>query len=56
MQYVKTLVIACLEEARQKHLVDCINDEYLNEDYHLEVTLTVEEIRNAAKELGIKDF
>ena len=53
---LKVLVIAILQEARSKHLIDCLHDDYLNDDFHVEVTLTVGEIAAAAKVLGIDDF
>lgn len=46
---LRTLVNCCLQEARDKHLIDILNDDYLNEDHHLEITLTVGEIKQAAK-------
>ena len=45
----RTLVNCCLQEARDKHQIDLLNDKGLNEDHHLEITLTVGEIRAAAK-------
>jgi hypothetical protein len=53
----KMLVIACLQEARDKHLINVLTEhDMLNPDCHVEVTLTVEEIYRAPKKLGIKDF
>ena len=53
---LKDLVVVVLEEARSKHLIDCLHDDYLNDDYHVEITLTVGEIAKAARSLGIDDF
>lgn len=53
MDHIKTLIDACLEEASQKHQIDPVNDKYLNEEHHVEVTLTVEELRNAAEQLNV---
>ena len=46
----------CVKHPESKHLIDCLHDDYLNDDFHVEVTLTVGEIANAAKVLGISDF
>ena len=48
------LVNACLEEALDKQNIDILNDDYLNHDHHIEVTVTVKEIRSAATALGMK--
>ena len=54
---VKRLVIACLDETRQKHLIDILEEaKELNAGYHVEITLTIGEIYKAAKKLGIKEF
>ena len=45
----RTLVNCCLQEVREKHSIDLLADEDLNEDYHLEITLTVKEIRDVAR-------
>ncbi len=55
-QLLKRLVIAMLQEVQDKELCDCINDEHLNLGHHVHPTLTVGEIRGAAKELGITAF
>lgn len=54
--WLKRLVIAMLQEVQDKELCDCVNDEHLNLDHHVHPTLTVGEIRAAAKELGITEF
>ena len=56
LKNIKMLVIALLQESQQKYLIDPLRDEYLNEDYHVELTVTVGELIKAAKELNIKDF
>lgn len=53
---LKGLVVAMLEEAQDKHLIDCIAETDLNQDHHIEITLTVGEIRKAAEALGITSF
>ena len=45
---LRTLVNCCLQEARDKNLVDVLNDTDLSPDYHLEITITVQELRSAA--------
>ena len=52
----KALVQALCEEVLDKHLIDIFEDKYLNPDYHLEVTITVKELKLAAKELGITEI
>lgn len=53
---LRGLVVAMLEEAQDKHLIDCIKETDLNQDHHIEITLTIGEIRKAAEALGIKSF
>ena len=53
---LKRLVIAMLQEIQDKDLTDCINDKHLNLDHHVHPTVTVGEMRAAAKDLGITEF
>lgn len=54
--WLRGLVVAMLEEVQDKHLIDCIAETDLNQDHHIEITLTIGEIRKAAGALGIKSF
>ena len=53
---LRGLIVVILEEAQDKHLIDCIKETDLNQDHHIEVTLTIGGIRKAAEALGIKSF
>ncbi len=54
--WLRGLIVAMLEEAQDKHLIDCIAETDLDQDHHIEITLTIGEIRKAAESLGIKSF
>jgi GH25 family lysozyme M1 (1,4-beta-N-acetylmuramidase) len=49
-KHVDDFILACHEEALNKHGIDVLDSDY-NDDYHLELTVTVKELREAFRHI-----